>query len=59
MVMQARRERRACTSLAERVFRGVFNDLTNQLPSDQCWELFNQMLRASGELLPGWQIDEP
>jgi alpha-galactosidase/6-phospho-beta-glucosidase family protein len=37
-------------------FQAVFNDPTNRLPIDECWAMFNQMLQAGRQYLPGWKI---
>lgn len=37
-------------------FQAVLNDPTNRLPPDETWEMFNEMLQASREFLPGWKI---
>jgi hypothetical protein len=34
----------------------MFNDPTNHLALDAAWEMFNLMLQASREFLPGWEI---
>ncbi|CAG0980150.1 partial alpha-galactosidase, partial [Anaerolineae bacterium] len=38
-------------------FQAVFGDPTNRLPIDEAWNMFNAMLRASREFLPGWELD--
>ena len=38
-------------------FQAVLNDPTNRLPPDEAWEMFNEMLYASREFLPGWEIE--
>lgn len=35
-------------------FQAVYSDPTTQLPIDEAWAMFNQMLGASREYLPGW-----
>jgi alpha-galactosidase len=40
----------------ELAFQAVFNDPANRLPIDEAWAMFNQMLQASREFLPGWEI---
>lgn len=40
----------------ELAFQAVFNDPSSSLPIDASWEMFNQMLYASREFLPGWNI---
>jgi alpha-galactosidase len=52
MIMQA-----ALARDKELAFQAVFNDPTNRLPIDESWQMFNAMLRASREFLPGWEID--
>jgi alpha-galactosidase len=37
-------------------FQAVLNDPANRLPPDETWEMFDEMLRASREFLPGWEI---
>lgn len=39
-------------------FQAVFNDPTNRLPIDESWAMYEQMLRASREFLPGWKIED-
>jgi alpha-galactosidase len=46
----------ALTRDKEMAFQAVFNDPTNQLPLDEAWEMFNLMLQAGREFLPGWEI---
>jgi alpha-galactosidase/6-phospho-beta-glucosidase family protein len=46
----------ALTRDKELAFQAVFNDPANRLPVDECWEMFNEMLRASRQFLPGWDI---
>ncbi len=43
----------------ELAFQAVFNDPTNCLPIDESWAMFEAMLRASREFLPGWKIEDP
>ena len=38
----------------ELAFQAVFADPTNRLPLDESWEMFNEMVRASREFIPGW-----
>jgi len=38
-------------------FQAVYNDPASGLPLDEAWEMFNAMLRASQEFLPGWNLD--
>jgi len=40
----------------ELAFQAVLNDPTNCLPIDETWEMFNQMLQASRDFLPGWAL---
>ena len=35
-------------------FQAVLNEPTNRLPPDEAWQMFNEMLNASREFLPGW-----
>jgi alpha-galactosidase len=37
-------------------FQGIFNDPTNRLPIDAACKMFNEMIEASREFLPGWKI---
>ncbi len=37
-------------------FQAVYADPTNRLPLDECWQMFNEMLQASREYLPGWDL---
>ncbi len=37
-------------------FQAVLNDPANRLPPDETWEMFDEMLQASREFLPGWEI---
>jgi alpha-galactosidase/6-phospho-beta-glucosidase family protein len=37
-------------------FQAVLNDPTNHLPPDESWRMFNEMLHANREFLPGWQV---
>jgi alpha-galactosidase/6-phospho-beta-glucosidase family protein len=38
-------------------FQAIYNDPANHLPLDEAWEMFNEMLQATREFLPGWDID--
>jgi alpha-galactosidase len=38
-------------------FQAIFNDPTVNLPIDDAWDMFNDMLAASQAYLPGWEID--
>ena len=38
-------------------FHAVYNDPTTDLPIDQAWEMFGNMLNASRDFLPGWKLD--
>jgi len=40
----------------DQAFQAVYNDPTNRLPIDGCWEMFSRMLQASREFLPGWTL---
>ncbi len=40
----------------ELAFQAVFNDPSSSLPIDAAWEMFNRMLHASREFLPGWKV---
>jgi galacturan 1,4-alpha-galacturonidase len=46
----------ALTRDKDLAFQAVFNDLTNGLPLDEAWEMFNRLLQVSHEFLPGWNI---
>ena len=47
----------ALTRDKESAFQAVYNDPANRLPVDECWTMFNEMLQASREFLPGWKIE--
>ncbi|MBI5565550.1 MAG: alpha-glucosidase/alpha-galactosidase, partial [Chloroflexi bacterium] len=47
----------ALTRDKDLAFQAVFNDPTNHLPLDEAWTMFNRLLAASREYLPGWNID--
>ncbi len=47
----------ALTRDKDLAFQAVFDDPTNSLPLDAAWEMFNLMLQASREFLPGWKMD--
>lgn len=47
----------ALTRDKDLAFQAVFNDPTTCLPKDRAWEMFNLMLQASREFLPGWDLD--
>lgn len=49
MIVQA-----ALTRDKDLAFQAVLNDPTNQLPPDETWKMFNEMLEASRAFLPGW-----
>jgi alpha-galactosidase len=49
MIVQA-----ALTRDRDLAFQAVFNDPTHRLPLDETWDMFNALLRASREFLPGW-----
>ena len=38
-------------------FQAVLGDPTNRLPLDETWAMFLEMLQASREFLPGWQVE--
>lgn len=46
----------ALTSDKDLAFQAVFNDPTTNLPIDDAWEMFNEMLQASQAYLPGWRV---
>lgn len=41
----------------ERAFLAVYGDPTTDLPIDDAWHMFGELLRASREYLPGWAVD--
>jgi len=45
----------ALTRDKELAFQAVFNDPASQLPVDEAWEMFNRMLQAGRDFLPGWK----
>ncbi len=47
----------ALTRDRDLAFQAVYSEPTNRLPLDECWDMFNQMLRTSSEFLPGWTIE--
>jgi alpha-galactosidase/6-phospho-beta-glucosidase family protein len=46
----------ALTRNRDLAFQAVYNDPASGLPLDEAWEMFNAMLRASQEFLPGWNL---
>lgn len=44
----------ALTRDKDLAFQAVLNDPANRLPPDETWEMFDEMLQASREFLPGW-----
>jgi alpha-galactosidase len=40
----------------ERAFQAVFSDPLTDLPIDQAWQMFSEMLQASKEWLPGFSL---
>ena len=44
----------ALSSNIELAFQAIYNDPTNSLPLDECWQLFNQLLQANHELMPAF-----
>jgi alpha-galactosidase len=46
----------ALTRGKDLAFQAVLNDPANRLPPDETWEMFNEMLDASRDFLPGWAI---
>ena len=46
----------ALTQDKDLAFQAILNDPANCLPPDETWEMFNEMLHASREFLPGWKI---
>ena len=47
----------ALTRDRDLAFQAFYNDPANRLPVDECWRMFNEMLAATSEFLPGWQIE--
>jgi len=47
----------ALTHDTDLAFQAVFSDPLNDLPIDQAWEMFQSMLDATRESLPGFDID--
>lgn len=37
-------------------FQAFYNDPANDLPLDEAWQMFNEMLQATREYLPGWEM---
>lgn len=52
MIVQA-----ALTRDRDLAFQAVFNDPANRLALDASWTMFNEMLGASRDFLPGWEVD--
>ncbi len=46
----------ALTHNKDLAFQAVLSDPANRLPPDETWKMFNEMLDASREFLPGWEI---
>jgi alpha-galactosidase len=44
----------ALTRNKDLAFQAVYGDPASGLPVDEAWEMFNAMLQASREFLPGW-----
>jgi alpha-galactosidase/6-phospho-beta-glucosidase family protein len=44
----------ALTGDKDLAFQAVYADPVSTLPVDQSWKMFNEMLAASGDFLPGW-----
>jgi alpha-galactosidase len=38
-------------------FQAVFSDPSVHLPIDTSWDMFNELLHAGQEFLPGWVLD--
>jgi len=47
----------ALTRNKDMAFQAVYNDPASGLPLDEAWEMFNAMLRAGQEFLPGWDMN--
>jgi alpha-galactosidase/6-phospho-beta-glucosidase family protein len=39
-------------------FQAVLNDALCRIPVDQAWAMFNEMLSANADMLPGWQVPQ-
>jgi len=37
-------------------FQAVLNDALCRIPVDQAWAMFNELLSANADMLPGWQV---
>jgi alpha-galactosidase len=37
-------------------FQAFLNDPLTNLPTDKAWKMFNEMLKATKDMLPGWKI---
>jgi alpha-galactosidase len=40
----------------EIAFQAIFNDTASPLPIDTAWEMFNRLLHAGRDYLPGWEL---
>ena len=38
-------------------FQAVYNDPVTDLTVDEAWDMFSEMLHATREYLPGWNVD--
>ena len=41
---------------ARLAFQALLNDPLTAIPVDRAWSMFNEMLRATKKMLPGWKI---
>lgn len=46
----------ALTKDKDLAFQAILNDPLTQLPVDQAWKMFNEMLKATKPMLKGWKI---
>ncbi len=46
----------ALTCDKDLAFQAILADPSNRLPLDEAWQMFEEMLQASREYLPGWQL---
>lgn len=47
----------ALTRDRDLAFHAIYHDPANGLPLDRAWEMFNRLLHASRDYLPGWSIN--
>jgi alpha-galactosidase len=41
---------------ADLAFQALLNDSLCRIPVDQAWIMFNELLRANKDMLPGWKL---